>query len=270
MEQQSDGSFGRRWPRLDGVDLLRGLAILFVLLNHVNMRLVIAHIPYWTGLPRSLLSVIVDNGQRGVQMFFAISGFLITSTSIRRWGDLSRVRVLDFYRIRFARIAPLLLLLILSVVDVTDVHKPGYAGDSAALCASQREEHSNFRRRKLGRRGRQQTRKRLSASRRAAAQAVQPLTQGVQSGLPDFSVRPAASSRNVEGVIGILQHAQCGAGAQTFDQRSEQARICELITTSLNEQHRNANLLKVSGAVRTGSPGGVQWEGQEHQPADCE
>ena len=31
-EQQPDDAFGRRWPRLDGVDLLRGLAILFVLL----------------------------------------------------------------------------------------------------------------------------------------------------------------------------------------------------------------------------------------------
>lgn len=124
MERQPDDPFGRRWPRLDGVDLLRGLAILFVLLNHVNMRLVIGHIPYGSRLPRFLLSTLVWNGQNGVQMFFAISGFLITSTSIRRWGDLSSVRVLDFYRIRFARIAPLLLLLllILSVLDVAQVH----------------------------------------------------------------------------------------------------------------------------------------------------
>lgn len=124
MEQQPADSFGRTWPRLDGVDLLRGLAILFVLLNHVNMRLVIGHIPYGKELPPSLLRILIWNGQHGVQMFFAISGFLITSVSIRRWGDLSRVRVLDFYRIRFARIAPLLLLLllILSVLDVARVH----------------------------------------------------------------------------------------------------------------------------------------------------
>ncbi len=122
-EQNAD-SFGHTWPRLEGVDLLRGLAILFVLLNHVNMRLVIGHIPYGTGVPPSMLPILVWNGQHGVQMFFAISGFLITSTSIRRWGDLSRVRVLDFYRIRFARIAPLLLLLLvaLSVLDLAHVH----------------------------------------------------------------------------------------------------------------------------------------------------
>jgi peptidoglycan/LPS O-acetylase OafA/YrhL len=124
METQPVDSFRSAGPRLDGVDLLRGLAILFVLLNHVNMRLVIGHIPYGSGVPPSLLRMLVWNGQHGVQMFFAISGFLITSVSIRRWGDLSRVRVLDFYRLRFARIAPLLLLLllVLSVLDVAQVH----------------------------------------------------------------------------------------------------------------------------------------------------
>ena len=30
------------WTRLDGVDILRGLAIFFVLMNHVNMRLFLA------------------------------------------------------------------------------------------------------------------------------------------------------------------------------------------------------------------------------------
>ena len=100
------------WPRLDGVDILRGLAIFFVLMNHVNMRLFLAKVPYTHGLPAQLVSSLVWNGQYGVQMFFAVSGFLITSTSIRRWGSLSRVSVRDFYALRFARIAPLLLLLL--------------------------------------------------------------------------------------------------------------------------------------------------------------
>jgi len=100
------------WARLDGVDILRGLAIFFVLMNHVNMRLFLAEIPYTQGLPSQLVSSLVWNGQYGVQIFFAVSGFLITSTSIRRWGSLSRVSVRDFYALRFARIAPLLLLLL--------------------------------------------------------------------------------------------------------------------------------------------------------------
>ena len=100
------------WARLDGVDILRGLAIFFVLMNHVNMRLFLAKIPYTRGLPSQLVSSFVWNGQHGVQMFFAVSGFLITSTSIRRWGSLSRVSMRDFYALRFARIAPLLVLLL--------------------------------------------------------------------------------------------------------------------------------------------------------------
>ena len=98
--------------RLDGVDLLRGLAIFFVLMNHVNMRLLFAHVPYTRGLPRQLATSLVWNGQPGVQIFFAISGFLITSTSIRRWSTLDKISIPGFYRIRFARIAPLLLALL--------------------------------------------------------------------------------------------------------------------------------------------------------------
>jgi hypothetical protein len=39
----------RSWKRLDDVDLLRGLAIFFVLMNHVNVRLQIAKVPYTRG-----------------------------------------------------------------------------------------------------------------------------------------------------------------------------------------------------------------------------
>ncbi len=100
------------WTRIDGVDLLRGLAILLVLMNHVNMRLLFASVPYTRGLPHQLVSSLVWNGQRGVQIFFAISGFLITSTALRRWGSLKAVNIGDFYRLRFARIGPLLLALL--------------------------------------------------------------------------------------------------------------------------------------------------------------
>ncbi len=113
----------RNWPRLDGIDLLRGLAILFVLMNHINMQLLFAHIPYTRGLPAQLAHSLVWNGQQGVQMFFAVSGFLITSTSLRRWGGLGRLSLREFYQLRFARIAPLLLLLlaILSVLHLAGV-----------------------------------------------------------------------------------------------------------------------------------------------------
>ncbi len=127
MRQQSIPSTNprRSWTRLDGVDLLRGLAIFFVCMNHVNMRLLFAHVPYTKGLPNQLISSLVWNGQRGVQIFFAVSGFLITSTALRRWGSLPAVSIADFYRLRFARIAPLLFLL-LAVLSV--LHLGGAPG----------------------------------------------------------------------------------------------------------------------------------------------
>lgn len=132
----------KNWSRIDGVDALRALAILYVLLNHVNMRLLGAHVPYTRGLPWQLTLALVWQGQRGVQIFFAVSGFLITSMTIRRWGSLASVRLREFYLIRFARIAPLLfaLLAVLSLLHLLGV--PHYivsqktGGLSAALFAA--------------------------------------------------------------------------------------------------------------------------------------
>ena len=132
----------RSWSRVDGIDLLRGLAIFFVLMNHVNMQLLFAHVPYTHGLPKQLVATLVWNGQQGVQIFFAVSGFLITTTSLRRWKSLVQVSVADFYRLRFARIAPLLigLLVVLSVLHLAHVQhfvvKPETGGLGRALVAA--------------------------------------------------------------------------------------------------------------------------------------
>ena len=126
MSVAREGPAGRSWARIDGIDLLRGVSILFVLMNHVNMRLLGAAVPYTRGLPDQLVSSLVWNGQAGVQMFFVISGYLITSTSMRRWQTPDRLRIRDFYLLRFARIAPLMLavLAVLSVLHLLGV--PGY------------------------------------------------------------------------------------------------------------------------------------------------
>jgi peptidoglycan/LPS O-acetylase OafA/YrhL len=111
------------WMRLDGVDILRGLAILFVLMNHVNIRLLLAKVPYTDGLHPLLVQTLVWNGQFGVQIFFAISGFLIASITLRRWNSLTKLNIADFYLLRFARIAPLLflILVILSALHFADL-----------------------------------------------------------------------------------------------------------------------------------------------------
>ena len=113
----------RGWARVDGIDLLRGAAIFFVLMNHVNMQMLFAKVPYLRGMPAQLVYTLVWNGQLGVQMFFAVSGYLITSTSMRRWGALGALKVREFYWLRFARIAPLMILLlcVLSGLDLAGV-----------------------------------------------------------------------------------------------------------------------------------------------------
>ena len=142
MAQLTEASPGRSWSRVDGIDLLRGLAIFFVLMNHVNMQLLFAHVPYTRGLPKQLVSSLVWNGQQGVQMFFAVSGFLITTTSLRRWKSLDKVSIADFYRLRFARIAPLLLglLVVLSGLHLMHVKhfvvRPETGGLRRALVAA--------------------------------------------------------------------------------------------------------------------------------------
>jgi peptidoglycan/LPS O-acetylase OafA/YrhL len=142
MTSAQSAESARSWNRLDGVDLLRGLAILFVLMNHVNMRLLSADVPYTKGLPEQMVSSLVWNGQRGVQIFFAVSGFLITSTTLRRWDSLSLVSIRAFYQMRFARIAPLLvaLLAILSALHFAHIRhfivSPKTGGLGRALVAA--------------------------------------------------------------------------------------------------------------------------------------
>jgi peptidoglycan/LPS O-acetylase OafA/YrhL len=67
------------------------LAIFLVLMNHVNMRLLSADVPYANGIPEQIVASLVWNGQRGVQIFFAVSGFLITSLGNAEGGERSCV-----------------------------------------------------------------------------------------------------------------------------------------------------------------------------------
>lgn len=126
MIESNRGGVGRTWNRVDGVDLLRGLSIVFVLMNHVNMRLLGAKVPYTKGIPAQLTYTLVWNGQFAVQMFFVISGYLITSTSIRRWKRSDFLNIKSFYLLRFARIAPLMILLLLILSGLHLAHVRDY------------------------------------------------------------------------------------------------------------------------------------------------
>lgn len=102
--------------RNEFIDILRFIAISLVLLHHFN-------IPYklydtfltFSIFDESFITLLARNGNYGVTMFFVISGYLITSHSLKRWGSLSRISSKDFYVARIARILPTLILLVFLV-----------------------------------------------------------------------------------------------------------------------------------------------------------
>ena len=105
--------------RVPGIDLLRGLCIVAVVLHHINLRIHFRDSALGQMIGPAANRVLFWNGYYGVRMFFAISGFLITTWSLKRWGSLSQLNRRQFYLMRFARIVPCLvgLLLLLSVLD---------------------------------------------------------------------------------------------------------------------------------------------------------
>ena len=132
-------SVGRR---LQGIDVLRGWAVVLVTLHHIHLRFRLNHYDVADLLPPWLGKVLFSSGYYSVISFFVISGFLITSLSLNRWGSLDRIPLLQFYRLRAARILPCLLLLLavlsaLHLAGASDfVIKPERASLDRALVAA--------------------------------------------------------------------------------------------------------------------------------------
>jgi len=109
--------------RNHGIDALRGISIVLVILNHVGIRIPLSKTAAGAIFPHWLLGVVNWRGYEAVFIFFVISGFLITGLSLRRWGSLNRIGVGGFYGRRFARIVPCLVALVgsLSVLHLAGV-----------------------------------------------------------------------------------------------------------------------------------------------------
>lgn len=84
-------------PALDG---LRGVAILAVLAIHTH------HIFGWP---------LLKGGNAGVDIFFVLSGFLITALLVEEWGETGAIRLKSFYWRRALRLVPALLLLLVAL-----------------------------------------------------------------------------------------------------------------------------------------------------------
>jgi peptidoglycan/LPS O-acetylase OafA/YrhL len=96
------GEFGyRRW--LDG---LRGMAILLVLICHMN---------------------ILRGGFLGVDLFFVLSGFLITSLLVHEWGHFGSISLTRFYARRALRLLPAYWVLLIICLVVSQYLPPGLA-----------------------------------------------------------------------------------------------------------------------------------------------
>ncbi|HSB87299.1 MAG TPA: acyltransferase, partial [Ilumatobacteraceae bacterium] len=89
-----------RRPHLAALDGLRGLAVIAVLLFHGGK---------------------LQGGFLGVDLFFALSGFLITSLLLAEIDATGRVGLLAFWGRRLRRLLPAVLLLLVGVTIITTV-----------------------------------------------------------------------------------------------------------------------------------------------------
>lgn len=88
-----------RAPRLFGLDSLRAFAVVLVVVYHF--------------LPSAL-----PGGFIGVDIFFVLSGFLITSLLVQEWSARGAISLKEFWQRRARRILPALAVLLLSVLTV--------------------------------------------------------------------------------------------------------------------------------------------------------
>ncbi len=112
-----------RSPR---VDFLRGMSILAVLLLHFSLSYNLADSPLSRVVPKTWIEAVVFNGNYGVTVFFVISGFLITSNNLRRYGHLGAVNLRSFYVLRCARIIPPLVLALAVIVPLGLLRVPSF------------------------------------------------------------------------------------------------------------------------------------------------
>ncbi|AJC22464.1 acyltransferase family protein [Pandoraea pulmonicola] len=114
--------------RNDGIDLLRGLSILFVVVHHLALKFRLPLGPSLLGdmLPQRIVNGLSFNGYEAVFVFFVISGFVITRRSLERYGSLDHMRWRNFYALRAVRIFPLLVMLLAVLAVMHWLAVPGF------------------------------------------------------------------------------------------------------------------------------------------------
>lgn len=98
-----------RNPRIPSLDGLRAISITMVLAGHAASGISVLR-------DHPLLSYTLFNGNRGVSVFFVISGFLITSLLLEEQGLTGRISLRNFYVRRAFRILPPFWVFLIGVV----------------------------------------------------------------------------------------------------------------------------------------------------------
>jgi peptidoglycan/LPS O-acetylase OafA/YrhL len=96
---------------------------LAVILLHLNIHFGFTNTFLKEVLPQKLFSLLFWSGYYGVVIFFTLSGYLITSSILNKWDALYKIDLKTFYWLRFSRIIPLLLtlLILLCILHLTGV-----------------------------------------------------------------------------------------------------------------------------------------------------
>ena len=91
-----------QFHRVAALDGLRAIAVAMVFAFHID-------------------SSAIPGGYQGVMLFFALSGFLITTLLLQEWRDTSRIQLRAFYARRFLRLMPALLVMVVVTVAASVV-----------------------------------------------------------------------------------------------------------------------------------------------------
>lgn len=96
-----------------GLQALRGIAVLLVVVSH--LRSVVSTDPYFTKVtPLPWINQALSRGFLGVDLFFVLSGFLITSLLFREAENSIKQKLKSFYYRRVLRILPALYALLIA------------------------------------------------------------------------------------------------------------------------------------------------------------
>lgn len=101
--------------RLPGLDLIRAYAAISVLLHHIWTQPAVMRNEE---IPFSVIQFFIPHGYDAVNLFFVLSGFLITYLLLQE-GRRGRISVRRFYMRRILRIWPLYYMVLLITLGVT-------------------------------------------------------------------------------------------------------------------------------------------------------